>query len=136
MDRIINVSDRSNAAIHALALAAAGKGRLTASLCAKELGISRSYLAKILQLLVHGGLLSSMRGAAGGFELLRDPAAVDCLEVLELVEGRLPRRECLFNVAVCPSRGCALKALCENVEQAVSLALKSTTIAAIAASFK
>ncbi len=63
MDRILNVSDKSNVAIHALALASGERG-VTAALCASELGVSPSDLAKVLQELVHGGLLSSTRGAA------------------------------------------------------------------------
>ncbi len=135
MDRILNVSDRSNAAIHALALAAAGGGRLTAAACARELGVSPSYLAKVLQALVRGGLLASSRGAAGGFELAREASGISCLEVIELAEGRLPGRECLFATAVCPTGACALKAMCERAERAVRSAFESTTIAAIAASF-
>ena len=136
MDRIVNVSDRSNAAIHALALAAANGGRVTAQACAKTLGVSPSYLAKVLQLLVHGGLLSSRRGAAGGFDLAREPGGISCREVIELMDGELPHRDCLFRATVCPKGGCALGAMCERVETAVASALESTSIAGIAASFK
>jgi Rrf2 family protein len=136
VDRIVNVSDKSNAAIHALALAAAEGGRITAALCAQALGVSPSYLAKVLQLLVHGGLLASTRGAAGGFDLLREAGGISCREVIELVEGPLPHRDCLFRVSVCPKGGCALRLMCERVEKAVTSALESTSIATIAASFK
>lgn len=136
MDRIVNISDKSNAAIHALAIAARGGGRrVTAALCAAELGVSPSYLAKVLQVLVGGGMLSSTRGAAGGFELAREASLISCLDVIELVEGPLPRRECFFKEAVCPKRGCALKAMCERVEKAVASSLGSTSIAALTASF-
>lgn len=136
MHRIINVSDRSNAAIHALALAAAEGGRVTASLCARSLGISPSYLAKVLQILVRGGLLYSSRGAAGGVDLAREASGISCLEVIELVDGPLPHRDCLFKTTVCPRGGCALKELCTSVEKAVASALATTSIAAVAASFK
>ena len=136
MDRIINVSDRSNAAIHALALAAAAGGRVTASLCARTLGVSPSYLAKILQLLVRSGFLVSSRGASGGVDLAREASGITCLEVIELFDGPLPHRDCLFKTTVCPRGGCALKELCSTVEGAVASALASTSIAAIAASFK
>ena len=135
MDRIVNVSDKSNAAIHALALAASGGGRVTAAVCAGELGVSPSYLAKVLQVLVRGGMLSSTRGAAGGFDLARDASDISCLDVLELVEGPLPRRDCLFRETVCPKGGCALKVMCERVEKAVRSTLESTSVAALAASF-
>ena len=135
MDRIINVSDKGNAAVHALALAAAGGGRVTAADCAAELGVSPSYLAKVLQVLVRGGLLESTRGAAGGFELAREASGISCLEVIELLEGPLPRRECLFGKSVCAKGGCALKVMCERVGKSVRSALESTSIAALAASF-
>jgi len=136
LDRIVNISDRSNAALHALALAASSGGRVSASLCARELGVSPSYLAKVLQALVRGGLLESRRGAAGGFELAREASGISCLEVLELVEGPLPRRACLFRKTVCAKGGCALKVMCERVEKSVRSALESTSVAAVALSFK
>jgi Rrf2 family protein len=136
MDRIVNVSDRASAAIHALALAAAGEGRITAASAARELQVSPSYLAKVLQTLVRGGLLASTRGAAGGFELARDPEALSCLEVLELVDGELPERDCLFGAVVCPRGSCALKLMCEKMAKSAKAILGSTSIAAIAASFK
>jgi Rrf2 family protein len=136
MDRIVNVSDKGNAAIHALALAAAAGGRLTAAASARELGISPSYLAKVLQSLVRSGFLLSSRGAAGGFELAREAGGISCLEVLEAVDGALPERECLFRDAVCAKGGCALKAMCERVAKAARSAFESTSIAAVAASFK
>jgi Rrf2 family protein len=136
MDRIVNIPDRSVAAIHALALAASEKGRMTAASCARELGVSPSYLAKVLQALVRGSLLYSSRGVSGGFDLARDASSISCLEVLELMEGPLPARECLFGKAVCRKRGCALKAMCERVGKSVRSALESTSIAAVAISYR
>jgi Rrf2 family protein len=135
MDRLINISDKGNAAIHALALAAARDGRLTAAACAEELGVSPSYLAKVLQALVRAKLMVSTRGATGGFELARDPAKMSCLEVLEVLDGKLPERACLFDTAVCARGSCAIKAMCEKVTRTVRAALESTTIAAVSASF-
>jgi Rrf2 family protein len=136
MDRIVNVSDKGNAAIHALAMAAAEGGRVTAAACARELGVSPSYFAKVLQSLVRSGFLTSSRGAAGGFDLAREAAGISCLEVLESVDGPLPERECLFRETVCVKGGCALKVMCERVAKAARSALVSTSIAALAASFK
>lgn len=136
MDRIVNITDRCNAAIHALALAALGGGRMTASNCANRLGVSPSYLAKVLQDLVRAGLLSSTRGASGGFELAREASGISCLEVMEIMEGPLPRRECLFKVATCDTGECALKAMCERVEKALRSALESMSVAALAASYE
>jgi Rrf2 family protein len=136
MDRIVNISDRGNAAIHALALAAAGEGRVTAAASARALGVSPSYFAKVLQPLVHSGFLVSSRGAAGGFELAREAGEISCLEVLEALDGPLPERECLFPKSVCAKGGCPLKTACSRAAKALRSALTSTSIAAVAASFK
>jgi Rrf2 family protein len=119
-----------------MAVAAAGEGRVTASLCAAELGVSPSYLAKVLQTLVRSDLLRSTRGAAGGFELVRGPETVSCLEVLEAVDGPLPERQCLFGESVCTKGSCSLKVMCDKVAKTVRSALESTSIAAIATSFR
>lgn len=45
------------------------------------------YLLSILRTLATRGFLSSSRGAAGGFELSRDPACISLLDIIEAVEG-------------------------------------------------
>ncbi len=134
MDRILNVSDRANAAIHALALAARNEARgeggssQSARRVALELGVSSSYLAKVLQSLSRAGLVASSRGASGGFSLAREAEGISALEVIEILEGPLPSRACLFGAAVCATGGCALKALCQKVEVLVRETLASTSI--------
>ncbi len=56
---------------------------------ATELGCSPSYLAKTLQLLAKGGILSSIRGAGGGVMLERDPGDVSLLEIFQACQGLL-----------------------------------------------
>jgi Rrf2 family protein len=138
VDRLLNISDRSNAAIHALALVARnGKsqgGSLSSSAAAAELGVSASYLAKVLQPLAKAGLLESTRGASGGFTLARSAAGISALEVLELLDGPLPEHDCLFKKSVCAKGGCALKTLCQKTEKMLREVLSSTSIEALSLS--
>ncbi len=136
MDRLLGISDGSGAAIHALALAAAEGGRITAASAAERLGLSRSYLAKLLQILARRGMLRSARGAAGGYELARDAAELSCLGIVEALEGPLPRRECLFEAPVCDRRTCPLGALCRDLSREARKALESASVADIAEAFK
>jgi Rrf2 family protein len=136
MDRVLGISDRCNAAIHALALAAAGDGKVTVSEAAERLGVSRSYLAKVLQVLARRGALHSTRGAAGGYELAKDASDISCLEIIEALEGPMPERECLFEASVCERKGCALKSLCQKVSKAARQALESTSVESLAAVFR
>jgi len=56
----------------------------------RELDISKSFLAKILQSLARKGILKSFKGVNGGFELARKSSEITVLEVLETVEGKSP----------------------------------------------
>lgn len=57
-------------------------------------GESEAYLSKVLRLLAHGGLVRSRRGIGGGFELVRDPAVITLLDVVELAQGTIPGNYC------------------------------------------
>jgi Rrf2 family protein len=135
MDRLLNISDRTNAALHALALAAHAGVPVTAAAAAARLGVSPSYLAKALQPLARAGRLSSARGVTGGFTLARRPGRITALEVLELLDGPLPRRDCLFEACVCPAGRCRLKTLAGRVSAAARAARERTTVADLARSF-
>lgn len=70
----------------------------------RELDISKSFLAKILQTLARKGILNSFKGVNGGFELARLSAEITMLEVLEAVEGRSPAVfSCSPSKEECPS---------------------------------
>jgi Rrf2 family protein len=47
------------------------------------------FVAKILQSLVHAGLLSSHRGSGGGFRLARPRNEISLLSIVEAIEGPL-----------------------------------------------
>ncbi|HEX5710923.1 MAG TPA: Rrf2 family transcriptional regulator [Sulfuricurvum sp.] len=70
----------------------------------RELDISKSFLAKILQSLARKGILKSFKGVNGGFELARLSSKITMLEVMEAAEGKSPA---VFNCAPskeeCPS---------------------------------
>ena len=50
-------------------------------------GIPSPFLVQILQDLKRAGLVTSTRGAAGGYRLARSPQEVTLADVLEVVEG-------------------------------------------------
>jgi len=135
MDRVLAISDRTNAALHALALASRDGGSIAAKAAAERLGLSPSYLAKILQSLAAKGIIASVRGIGGGFSLLKPASEIRCVEVLEALDGPLPSNYCLFERAICATKTCAFKSLCDDVEEKVRATLENTTIADIARSF-
>lgn len=70
----------------------------------RELAISKSFLAKILQALAKGEILNSYKGVNGGFTLKKEPSKINMLEVLTLVEGKTPLVfDCSPSKKSCPS---------------------------------
>lgn len=135
MDRIVGISDRTNSALHALALAACEGGSISAAAAAARLGISPTYLAKIFQSLAGRGIVASTRGIGGGFTLMENPERITGMKILEALDGPLPDRYCLFEKAVCISGVCAFKTLCDDVAVMLRSTLETTTVADLAAKF-
>jgi len=52
-------------------------------------GISEKYLSKLVIPLRGAGLVSSFRGAHGGYALARDPRAVTLREIVQVLEGTI-----------------------------------------------
>lgn len=71
---------------------------------ASRLGISKSFLAKILQSLAKQDILTSHKGANGGFALTKDYDKITVLEVVRAAEGKKPAVfECSPAQEACPS---------------------------------
>ena len=70
----------------------------------KRLGISKSFLAKVLQSLARENIVKSFKGASGGFILENAPEEISLLSVLKAAEGRsLNVFDCSSDSNDCPS---------------------------------
>ncbi|NLC27711.1 MAG: Rrf2 family transcriptional regulator [Campylobacteraceae bacterium] len=69
-----------------------------------QLGISKSFLAKILQNLAKEGILKSFKGAHGGFMLAPDSKNISIRRILESAEKRSASVfECASSPENCPN---------------------------------
>ena len=103
---------------------------------AKILGFSYNHFAKIVQRLVHAGLLETERGPKGGIRLARDPKEVTLLDIYEAAGGEpLRPHRCLLDPSVCKGRACALGHLIESENNRLHQTMKQTTLAGLARSF-
>lgn len=95
--------------------------------------IPPSFLSKILQKLAKDGIVSSSRGAGGGFMIGKDPREITLLEVLEAVEGRVALNVCLDNGKVCGNRPtCAVHPVWREVQEQMLNRLRSKSFAELA----
>ncbi len=86
-----------------IVLAKSDKALDTESL-SKELGIPKSFLAKILQSLAKEGIISSFKGINGGFALNEGSLTRSLLELMVAVENKTPAVfDCASSQEACPS---------------------------------
>ena len=103
---------------------------------AKELGFSYHHFAKVVQRLVHAGVLETERGPKGGIRLARDPKAISMLEIYAAAGGEpLRPHRCLLDPKICAGRACALGRLIESENDRLHKTMKQTTLAGLARSF-
>ena len=79
--------------------------------------------------LVKAGLVRSIRGAGGGFALVKDPAQISVLEIIEAIEGKIVFQRCKQLKPDCEhTDGCALCGLFEQAQDGVKDVLLRTTL--------
>ena len=117
-----------------IVLAKAGRP-LDVDTLSRELDISKSFLAKILQSLARQGILNSYKGVNGGFELARHPRDISVLEVMEAAEGKSPAVfSCSPSQEDCPSNkamSCGLWPFLNRLQGKVDAFLGTLTLEAI-----
>src|SRR5213083_1289999 len=86
----MRLSAKADYALRAsLELASGGEGHVKAEAIARAQGIPLRFLEHILLDLKHAGLVSSQRGAEGGYWLAQPPAEITLADVIRAVEGPL-----------------------------------------------
>ncbi len=109
------------------------RGSILIGEIAEVMDVPSQFLHKVMPRLVKAGLLSSRRGARGGYRLARNPTDVTLLEVIEAIDGPLVLNRCLLNASDCDRSGhCAVQEACAAAQQALRSKLASFTIEDIA----
>jgi len=62
-------------------------GRVIARTISKAHGISTEYLQQVLQHLAKYGILTSLRGPKGGFDLAKPATEITLLDIIEAIDG-------------------------------------------------
>ena len=68
---------------------------------AQEYSISATLMAKVLQTLARHGLVTATHGAAGGYQLAKDPGELSVLEVITAIEGPVQITSCVSSHGPC-----------------------------------
>jgi Rrf2 family protein len=88
------------------------RGPILASEISAREGIPEKFLQGILLELRRRGVVRSRRGLGGGYQLARDPAAINFGEVLRALDGPLALTPCVSQTAYQRCDECADEQLC------------------------
>jgi Rrf2 family protein len=96
-----------------------------------------AYLEHLVAKLRHAGLVTSVRGAHGGYRLAKPATEIAMIDVVEALEGPVAPMDCfhagegrvLCSHEADADRNCATKMLWTRVHGGVTKALRQTTLA-------
>lgn len=106
---------------------------LSAIQLANEMGVPRPTVAKLLKRLLQAQLLTSVRGAVGGYALAHSPDAISVADVVKAIEGPVALTECSLGEGNCAlEKYCATRVNWQLISGAVQVALEAVSIADMA----
>ena len=102
---------------------------------AYECGLSPEFLAATLKTLARNNILDSVKGAAGGFFLRRDPVDICLADIVRAIDGEDYSSDCAMGYAKCPiepDAPCAVHQRWQEMKTWIKEYLRETTIAELA----
>ena len=100
--RITQESDYALRIVTALALA---DGTIDAGKLSEETSVTPRFTLMILHKLVHCGIVSSAKGANGGYRLSRSAELLTMKDIIEAIEGPIVIARCLHHDENCSQNG-------------------------------
>lgn len=108
-------------------LASQGGQRITTSQISDAIKIPEPTVAKVLKLLSRDNLITSTRGASGGYVLEADPADISVYRIVVCVDGPVSLTACVDGIEIsCNYKSCCpIKGRWDPVNLAVKNALEN-----------
>ena len=126
---VIAISEAVSLGVHGMGLLAASGRRLSARDMACALGVSEAHLTKVFQRLARAGLVRSVRGVGGGFELRLVPRDISLMAIYKAIEGIPDPSAALCSCcAQCPFRRCIFDTVLEDSARQFLDYLAGTTL--------
>lgn len=120
-------------ALHAMVVLADSEGLVPNSRLAERLDVSLPMVAKILNRLGRGGLVSSRPGPGGGYSLARDASDISLMDIVSLWEGEWGMG-CLLGLPDCGDEApCAMHNAWGKLRGRIQEMLTTHSVASMAA---
>ena len=106
-----------------------GNGPLQIKTIAEREDISNKYLEQLIAMLKASGLVRSIRGPRGGYELTRPPNEVKLSDIFKTLEGPVVAVECLEHPEYCPRcTDCVTREVWAKMQSAMMGVLENITL--------
>jgi Rrf2 family transcriptional regulator, cysteine metabolism repressor len=106
-----------------------GDGPMAVEEIARNQDISGKYIHVLVTGLRSAGLVRTVRGPNGGYELAKKPSTITAHDVVAALEGRSAPVECVVDASSCPrAEGCAARDLWCEIASAVDGVLSAVTL--------
>lgn len=106
-----------------------GNGPVLLKDIARVQAISERYLERIMATLASRGLVRSLRGQHGGFNLAAPPSEIRLSDIVTAVEGPLAPVACVDDPTACGRSGlCVTRTVWTKLKEAAALVLDSYTL--------
>ena len=126
---VIAISEAVSLGVHGMGLLAASGRRLNARDMAQTLGVSEAHLTKVFQRLARAGLVRSVRGVGGGFELKLAPSRISLMAIYKAIDGIPDPAAALCSCCPrCPFRACIFGTVLEDSARRFLDYLSGTTL--------
>lgn len=131
---MLRLSRLTDYAVVVLVRLSSAQGVATSPVIASSIGIPEPTVAKVLKALAGQGLVTSTRGAHGGYRLGRPLSEIAISEVIVAVDGPIALTSCVDGASSCESLSlCPMAGRWDPVNDAVRNALSHTSLADMAA---
>ena len=128
MLRITKLTDYATVVLSTLAEAPARVH--SAAELAERARLELPTVSKVLKPLAHAGLVTSFRGASGGYRLARPAERIQLIEIVEAIEGKLGLTECSGEHSSCEYEPhCGTRGHWHKVNEVIAGALRGVSLA-------
>ena len=94
-----------------------------------EIGVPADYLEQLLGNLRRAGLVTTVRGAQGGYQLAKAPEHITVGDIIDATEGPLSISECISDEGCCHRSGeCRTRRVWEYLSNSINGLLQSISL--------